>query len=529
MEEPIEIKVGESASELICSMSGKTVFISYSFDSDEHCERVLALSERLRHDGIETCLDQYVNGSPRQGWPRWMLDQLDAAGSVLVVCTETYYRRFRGHEEPAKGRGVDWEGALITQEIYDSRSQTLKFVPVFLSAAVEAWVPEPLRSVTHYALTSQSAYQRLYDFLLGQAGVEPSPVGVLKRTPRQKGTMLTFAEPPPSEAAKPLKPLDDVGSLNTGIHLLKDLITEVPAIADALSRSKEVIESTYRQVGNLELYKIIHDALHNIEFECLRPMQEGGAVTRLRPFKVRFDLQARRILEGIQGREITTPLRDDLLDRLNSIAVAFQASVDTPCEAAYGCAVGELNGLLSGVSPQLDYGISVTATELNLDRLVELMTTVRGRLPESPAAHDPALEVILQSIDALNRLRDELARRVSEHGHLQRLDSKLRTACVGGTLPGALAIEWERIKLVRSRLAPPFSLELSAANDDLVAIESEIEVGLERPDEQAARDLLREYFRSVSSVFRDVDVSLKVFCGRLSAVNQPLKTVLNMF
>ncbi|HEY0431235.1 MAG TPA: SEFIR domain-containing protein, partial [Pyrinomonadaceae bacterium] len=89
-------------------MSAKKVFISYSHDSDEHRDRVLALSERLRADGIETILDQYLNGYPSQGWPRWMLDQVDAADSVLVVCTETYYRRFRGHEEPGKGRGGDW-------------------------------------------------------------------------------------------------------------------------------------------------------------------------------------------------------------------------------------------------------------------------------------------------------------------------------------------------------------------------------------------------------------------------------------
>jgi hypothetical protein len=93
------------------------VFLSYSHDSDKHGELVLALSERLRVDGIETLLDQYVNGSPSSGWPRWMLDQVDAADYVLVVCTETYYRRFRGHEVPGKGKGVDWEGALITQEL----------------------------------------------------------------------------------------------------------------------------------------------------------------------------------------------------------------------------------------------------------------------------------------------------------------------------------------------------------------------------------------------------------------------------
>ena len=68
-------------------MSKKTVFISYSHDADAHRERVLALSERLREDGIETILDQYVNGSPTEGWPRWMLNGLDAADSVIVVCT----------------------------------------------------------------------------------------------------------------------------------------------------------------------------------------------------------------------------------------------------------------------------------------------------------------------------------------------------------------------------------------------------------------------------------------------------------
>ena len=185
-------------------MSEITVFISYSHDSDEHREKVLGLSERLRKDGIETRLDQYVNGSPAQGWPRWMLDQLDAADSVLVVCTETYYRRFRGHEVPGKGKGVDWEGSLITQELYESRGRTFKFVPVLLSDAVEKWIPDPLRSGTHYVLTSEEAYGNLYDFLLEQAGVEPHPTGEPKPKPRRKGTPSIFDEPPASEDKREL-------------------------------------------------------------------------------------------------------------------------------------------------------------------------------------------------------------------------------------------------------------------------------------------------------------------------------------
>jgi hypothetical protein len=126
-------------------MEGKPrVFISYSHDSDAHRERVLELSERLRKDGIETDLDRYVNGTPPEGWPRWMLNRLDDADRCLLICTETYYRRFRGHETPGKGKGVDWEGAVITHAIYDARSATTRFIPVFFDPADEHYIPEPI-------------------------------------------------------------------------------------------------------------------------------------------------------------------------------------------------------------------------------------------------------------------------------------------------------------------------------------------------------------------------------------------------
>jgi hypothetical protein len=326
----------------------------------------------------------------------------------------------------------------------------------------------------------------------------------------------------------PLKPLDDVTSVNTGFGLLKDLITTVPAIADTVSRSKEVIEDTYRQVAKLELFKTLHDALHTIEFECLGPMKAGGATSRLRPFKIKFAEEARRIQECIQGNEMNPALRDDLTDQLELTREAFQAALDVPGDAAYGRAIGELDMLLSSLPPRLDAGIADAAAELNLDRLVHIMTTVRTQLHESATEHGAEIEPVVHGIDALQRLRDELVKRVAEHTQLQRLDSKLRTVCVAGPALTEVRSEWGRIKLVRSRLAPPFSAEIGAVNEDLVAIESEIETAVER-DEPAALDLLKEYFRAVSSVFRAVDTSLKEFCMRLSEVSQPLKIILSMF
>lgn len=168
------------------------VFISYSHDSDAHRKRVLSLSESLRADGIETILDQYVNGTPAEGWPRWMLDGLDRARFVLVTCTETYYRRFRGHETPGIGKGVDWEGALITLDLYHNRSITAKFVPVLWDAADQSFVPEPLSGHTCYTLTSEEGYQALYAALREVAGVEPGKLGPLKPLARPTGRRLSF-------------------------------------------------------------------------------------------------------------------------------------------------------------------------------------------------------------------------------------------------------------------------------------------------------------------------------------------------
>ncbi|MGV3617895.1 MAG: toll/interleukin-1 receptor domain-containing protein [Fimbriimonas sp.] len=173
-----------------------TVFISYSQDGEAHRARVLGLSERLRQDGVETLLDQYVNATPDEGWARWMLNSLNDASRVLCVCTETYYRRFLGREVPGKGHGADWEGALITQSLYDARSRTNRFIPVLFDPADTAFIPEPLRGRSYHVMTSEAGYRSLYDDILEQSGIEPGTVGELKRQPRPTATPLTFDAPP---------------------------------------------------------------------------------------------------------------------------------------------------------------------------------------------------------------------------------------------------------------------------------------------------------------------------------------------
>lgn len=227
------------------------VFISYSHDSDEHRERVLGLSERLRADGIETILDRYIErGSPPEGWPRWMLNGLDQATHVLCVCTETYYRRFRGLEVPGKGKGVDWEGALMTQSLYDARSVSTKFIPVLFAGTDEPCIPEPMRAQTFYVVDSDAGYEALYDALLNQSGVAPGPVGTPKRKPRATGQPLSF--PPASPAAEAKDSTSDVTRKIARTQLDK----HAPRVLFGRETELEALDAAWAN-GTLNVYTLV--------------------------------------------------------------------------------------------------------------------------------------------------------------------------------------------------------------------------------------------------------------------------------
>src|SRR5207249_6981943 len=124
-------------------------FISYSHDSNEHRSQLLSLANRLRSEGIDAQIDQYEE-SPPEGWPRWMDAWLRRAQYALVVCTETYRRRVEGREEPGTGKGAKWEGALITQYLYENDGRNDRFLPVVFGPEDVRCIPTFLASATYY-------------------------------------------------------------------------------------------------------------------------------------------------------------------------------------------------------------------------------------------------------------------------------------------------------------------------------------------------------------------------------------------
>ncbi len=135
---------------------------------------MLCLANRLREDGVESWIDQYVPGFPPQGWQRWMEGEIEQANFVLLVCTPLYLKRFRG-EDPDGGRGVNFEGVIVSQTLYSAYYRNTKFIPVLPEGGSLGHVPTALQIYSTYTLDAD--YQDLYRLLTGQPKVTPPPVG----------------------------------------------------------------------------------------------------------------------------------------------------------------------------------------------------------------------------------------------------------------------------------------------------------------------------------------------------------------
>lgn len=149
-----------------------TAFISYSWDSEQHREWVLALATRLRADGVETVLDQW-HVVPGDQLPAFMEKAVRESNYVLIVCTP----RFKERSEGRVG-GVGYEGDIMTGEVLTTGNQR-KFIPLLRAGEWTEAAPNWLAGKYHIDLRgepySESRYQDLLTTLLGTRA-QPPPV-----------------------------------------------------------------------------------------------------------------------------------------------------------------------------------------------------------------------------------------------------------------------------------------------------------------------------------------------------------------
>ena len=99
------------------------VFISYSWESEEHTDWVKSLADKLLADGIEAIIDSY-DVSPGDRLPKFMESSIRDSDYVIIICTEEYKRKANNRE-----KGVGYESHIISAELYNNHNDR-KFIPI---------------------------------------------------------------------------------------------------------------------------------------------------------------------------------------------------------------------------------------------------------------------------------------------------------------------------------------------------------------------------------------------------------------
>lgn len=178
-------------------MSAPKAFVSYSWDDDQHKERVAQLAANLRDDGVEIILDQW-HAVPGDQLPEFMERQIRENDYVLIICTPNYRLKSDGR----KG-GVGYEGDIMTAEVHNQRNHR-KFIPILAQGTWEDAAPSWLKGKYYIDLSSPDRYEKNYQDLIATLLGERQIAPPLRRS-------LDTRSKPQAEESSPNEPLRIVG------------------------------------------------------------------------------------------------------------------------------------------------------------------------------------------------------------------------------------------------------------------------------------------------------------------------------
>ena len=138
------------------TLSKKVVFISYSWETDEHKEWVHKLAADLSEE-FEIRIDQELPLGLEL--TSFMESSIASSDKVLIIATPIYKKKADNRE-----RGVGYETSLITDEIVTLQNQ-IKFIPLIKSGSKETSYPRYLGSRKGLDMTDDAKYQENLEIL----------------------------------------------------------------------------------------------------------------------------------------------------------------------------------------------------------------------------------------------------------------------------------------------------------------------------------------------------------------------------
>ena len=148
----------------------ETVFISYSWDTEEHKKWVLDLANKLVEEGVNVILDRYAL-RPGKSLPHFVETALKTADRILIIFTPNYKLK----AEKRTG-GVGYEYSIMNSELYKNQTSNERIIPVLRSGESTDSIPEFMQQYIHLDMRNDENYENSYTDLLREIYDEPEIV-----------------------------------------------------------------------------------------------------------------------------------------------------------------------------------------------------------------------------------------------------------------------------------------------------------------------------------------------------------------
>lgn len=144
-------------------MTNPKLFVSYSWSSPDHEQRVINLATELRESGVDVILDKWdlKEGHDAVAFMEQMVTNKDIK-KVAIICDEKYALKADG-----RAGGVGTETQIISKNVYENQAQE-KFVAVVCGKDAEGrpFLPTYYKSRIYIDLTEADKYAENFERLL---------------------------------------------------------------------------------------------------------------------------------------------------------------------------------------------------------------------------------------------------------------------------------------------------------------------------------------------------------------------------
>ncbi len=141
-----------------------SVFISYSYDSDDHIEWIYELASRLATEGVKVIIDKN-NSLAGNELTHFMERSVSESNFVLIICTPEYKKKADN-----RTGGVGYEARIITNEIL-TQFNDRKFIPILREGEWNESLPIFLSSNHAVDMRGTPFSTENYHWLLKSLGV----------------------------------------------------------------------------------------------------------------------------------------------------------------------------------------------------------------------------------------------------------------------------------------------------------------------------------------------------------------------